>query len=60
MKRRRGNKVFDSLREELGSQAGASVIMGGFSELPVSYLECPGGLCRAEEEPRSGADACRP
>lgn len=56
MKGRRVNQLTHSLPEELRAQAGTAGIMGGFSEVPASYLECPGGPCREQEEPKRGAD----
>ena len=46
MKERSSKENRDALREELGSYAGVSGVVGSHSELPASYLECPGGLCR--------------
>lgn len=47
----RWNESGDLLREELGSTAGAAPAIGGFTEMPASYLQCPGGACREQEEP---------
>lgn len=41
--------------EEFGRQAGSSGSFAGYSEVPQSYLECPGGLC-GNRQPEEAAE----
>ena len=51
----RTKKAKTSPGKQLGFDAGAIGVTWGGSELPQSYLDCPGGLCEEQRSQRRAA-----